>query len=123
MVNTDRVIPIQRIDRISAIGETMKLIGTSFTVIDALDVVGNFKVTGTGDAGNKLAGQPAVSIDFASGVTAGVVYFIPAETGFDGFKIAGVATAPTSGTVTADGVTLHTATLSSGNITVAKITP
>lgn len=121
MINTDRIIPILKIDRLSLVGETMKLIGTSFTKLTASDVAGNFTVTGTGDAGNKLANQPAASIDFATGVTAGVVYFVPAAD-FAGFKIAGTAVTAT-GDVDADGVSLYTATLSSGSITVAKITP
>lgn len=121
MINTDRIVPIQKIDRLSLIGETMKLIGTSFTSLSAADVVGNFVVTGTGSVGNLLANQPAVTIDFATGVTAGVVYFIP-DPAFSGFKIAGTAVTAT-GTVTADGVSLYTATLATGAITVAKLTP
>ena len=121
MINTDRIVPIQKIDRLSQIGETLKLIGTSFTKLSAADVVGNFVVTGTGDAGNKLADQPAVTIDFATGVTAGVVYFIP-DYGFEGFKIAGTDVTA-AGDVDADGVSLYTATLAAGAITVTKVTP
>ena len=121
MINTNQVVPIQKIDRISAIGEAMKLAGTSFTVLGAADVEGNFVVSGTGDAGNVLANQSVQTIDFASGVTAAVVYFI-AGTGFAGFTINGAAVTPT-GTVKADGVTLYTATLGSGAVTVAAITP
>ena len=122
MINTDRIVPIQKIDRLSLIGETLGLIGTSFTKLAAADVVGNFTVTGTGDVGNVLLDQPAVTIDFASGVTAGVAYFIP-DYAFAGFKVAGTAVTPASGTVTADGVSLYKATLSSGNIAVVKVTP
>ena len=122
MVNKDRIVPVMAIDRLSLIGETMKLIGTSFTVIGADDVEGNFSVTGSGSVGNKFCNQLAKSVDFKTGVTAAVAYFIPAF-GFEGFKIAGTAATPTSGTVLADGSTLHTATLSSGSITVAQVTP
>lgn len=121
MVNKDRIVPIMAIDRISAIGETMALAGTSFAVIGG-DGDGNFDVSGSGSVGNKLCNALVKSIDFKSGVTAGVAYFIPGFN-FEGFKIAGSAATPTSGTVDADGSTLHTATLGSGNITVAKVTP
>ena len=122
MVNKDRIVPVMAIDRISLIGEVMTLAGTSYTVIGADNIEGDFSVTGSGSVGNKLCNQLAKSIDFKTGVTAGVAYFIPGFN-FAGFKIAGVAATPTSGTVVADGSTLHTATLGSGNITVAQVTP
>ena len=121
MINTDRIIPIQKIDRLSLVGETLKLIGTSFTKLAAGNVEGDFTVTGSGNVGKLLVDQPVKTLDFASGVTAGVVYFV-AGTDFGGFKVAGVAVTPT-GSVVADGVTLMTATLSTGAVTVAKITP
>lgn len=121
MVNIDRIVPIQKIDRISAIGEAMALAGTSFTVIGAADGEGNFVVSGTGDAGNLLANQPAKTIDFADGVTAAVVYFI-ADYGFGGFSIAETAVTAT-GTVKPDGVTLYKATLAGGAVTVVSVTP
>ena len=121
MINTERIVPIEKIDRLSQIGETLTLVGTSFTKLAANDVEGNFTVTGTGDAGNLLANQPAKTIDFATGVTAAVVYFI-ADYGFGGFSIAGTAVTAT-GTVKPDGVTLYKATLSSGAVTVVPVTP
>lgn len=93
MINTDRIIPIMAVDRLSLIGETLTLIGTSYTAVAAEDVEGNFKITGSGAAGNKLCNQAAKSIDFVSGVTSATVYFIPGF-GFEGFKIAGVAVTP-----------------------------
>ena len=122
MFNTSRIVPIEKIDRLSLIGETLNLIGTSYTKLAAADVIGNFVVTGTGNVGNKLADQPAVTIDFASGVTAGVVYFIPAS-GYVGIKVAGTAVTPSGADVDGDGVSLYTATLSSGTVTIAKVTP
>ena len=120
MINPKRIVPIQRIDRISLIGENLKLASISFTKLSD-GVEGSFIVTGSGNVGNLLADELTKSIDFASGVTAAVVYFVP---GFDyeGVKINGSAVTPT-GTVDADGVSLYTATLSSGAVTIAKITP
>lgn len=127
MVNTDRIVPITKIDYLSMIGTAMKLAGTSFSVLAASDVEGTFSVTGTGAAGNKLANQPAKSIDFATGVTSGTVYFV-ASNDFTGITVAGsAATIDDSGVALAnvakDGVTLYTAALSSGTVTITAVTP
>ena len=122
MVNTDRIVPISKIDLISAYGTAMKLAGTSFSVIGASTVEGDFSVTGSGSVGNKLANQPVKSLDFVSGVTAGVVYFVAAYD-YEGFKLAGTKTTTSGATVVADGVTLYTATLSSSTVTIAAVTP
>ena len=119
MVNTDMIVPIVKIDRISAIGEALTFAGTSYGVLAG--TAGDFVVTGSGSAGNKLANAPVKTLDFASGVTGGTVYFIPAYD-FAGFKIAGTAVTAT-GTVNADGVSLYTAVLSDSAITVTAITP
>lgn len=121
MINKDRIIPIMAVDRLSLIGETLTLIGTSYTAVAAEDVEGNFKITGSGAAGNKLCNQAAKTIDFATGVTGATVYFIPGF-GFEGFKIAGVAVTAT-GTVDADCSSLYKAVLSSGAVTVTAVTP
>ena len=121
MINNDRVVPIQKIDRLSLVGEILKIANVSFTKLAASDIDGDFTVTGSGSVGNLLANQPVLTLDFASGVTAAVVYFV-ADAGFAGFKVAGTAVTPT-GTVVADGVTLMTATLSGGGVTVASVTP
>lgn len=127
MVNTDRIVPITKIDYLSMIGTAMKLASTSFSVLAASDAEGTFTVTGTGAAGNKLANQPAKSIDFASGVTSGTVYFV-ASNDFTGITVAGAAaTIDTEGVALAnvakDGVTLYTAALSSGTVTITAVTP
>lgn len=122
MVNNDRIVPIQKVDFLSMVGIGLKLAGTSFTVIGAKDVEGNFDVTGSGDAGNKLANQPLQSLDFKSGVTAAVVYFV-ADYDYVGFKVAGTAVSTAGVTVVADGITLYTATLSGGTVTIAVVTP
>ena len=127
MVNTDRIVPITKIDYLSMIGTAMKLAGTSFAVIAASDVAGTFSVTGTGAAGNKLANQPVKTLDFASGVTSGTVYFVAAND-FEGITVAGAAATIDAGgvalaDVAKDGVTLYTAALSSGTVTITAVTP
>ena len=121
MINNDRIVPIQKIDRLSAIGEILTLTSVDYTVLEATDITGSFSVTGTGDAGNLLANQPVETLDFADGVTGATVYFIPA---FDyvGMTIAGVAVTPT-GNVDPDGVTLYKAVLDTGAVTITAITP
>lgn len=122
MVNNDRIVPIQKTDFLSLIGTVLVLGEYAPTIAAAAD--GNFVLTGTGDIKNVLCNQPAVSIDFASGVTAGVAYFV-ADYGFNGFKVAGTAVEPAAGSddVNPDGITLYAATLSSGDVTVAALTP
>ena len=120
MINGKRIVPVTKTDLLTLVGTVLGLIGTSYDVAESGDVEGNFVVTGTGDVGNLLADQPVKTLDFASGVTAGVVYFV-ADYDFEGFKVAGVAVETDD--VKADATTLYTATLSSGDVTVAAVSP
>lgn len=118
MINADRIVPVTQVDLLTLYGNIMKLAGTTVTAAEASEP-GVFELTGSGDIGNKIANEPVKSCDFKSGVTAGVLYFIPAYD-FEGFKVAGTAVTPT-GTMAADGRTLYTATLATGAVTVAKV--
>lgn len=118
MINKDRIVPIQKIDFLSMIALVLKIAGVSFDVLKAADVEGHFTVAGDSNAGNLLADQPVKGLDFGE-ATAGVVYFV-ADYGFEGFKIGGAA-AEFDGEIKADGITLYTATLASGAITVAAV--
>ena len=129
MINNDRIVPIQKQDLITMYGTIINLITQSvgedtIPVLEASTVDGAFSVTGTGDAGVKLANQPVQSLDFASGVTAGTVYFVAAYD-FAGITVAGAAAtfAEGSATVNPDGATLYTATLDSGTVTIAAVSP
>lgn len=124
MINADRIVPIQKMDLLSMVGTVLGLIGTSYTVLESTDIVGDFSVTGSGAAGNLLANQPVKSLDFASGVTSGTVYFVPAFD-FEGFTVNGAAATAGSGSVEVnpDGVTLYKAVLGSNKVTVTAITP
>ncbi len=122
MINNNRIVPILRTDYLTLIGTILKIANVSATVINAKDVEGTFEVTGSGNAGTKLADQPVKSLDFKSGVTAGVVYFV-ADFAYDGFKVAGTAVETAGATVKKDAATLYTATLSSGTVTIAAISP
>lgn len=127
MVNNDRIVPIQKIDLLSMYGTILTIANVSFAVIAPTDVIGDFSVTGSGAAGNKLANQPVTTLDFASGVTGGTVYFVPAYD-FAGITVAGAAATFNSSyldndDVQPDGVTLYKAVLSSGTVTLTAVTP
>lgn len=119
MINTNRIVPITRTDLLTFIGTIMKLGGTTVNALEAV-AEGVFEVSGSGNVGNLLANEPVESVDFKTGVTAAVVYFIP-DFDYKGFKVAGVDVTASGAEVDADGVTLYTATLASGAVTIAKV--
>ena len=124
MINKDRIVPITKTDYLTMIGTILKLHGTSYDILASSDVEGDFSVTGTGAAGTKLANQPVKSLDFASGVTGGTVYFV-ADYAYEGITVAGAAAtiADGSATVIPDGATLYSAVLSGGSVTVTANSP
>ena len=127
MINKDRIVPVQKIDFLSLIGTILNIHGTSYNVLAASDVEGDFSVTGSGAAGNFVANQPVKSLDFPSGVTGGTVYFV-ADYAFEGITVAGAA-ATFNGSyldnddVLKDGITLYKAVLASGTVTLTAVTP
>ena len=121
MINTERIVPIQKIDFLSLIGTIMTLNNTTYTVLEASDVEGTFSVTGSGAAGTFLANQPVQTLDFPTGVTGATVYFVAAYD-YAGMTKAGAAITPT-GDVNPDGITLYKAVLASGNVTITPVTP
>lgn len=127
MVNNDRIVPIQKIDYLSMVGTILSLMGETYEVLAASTINGDFSVTGSGDAGTLLANQPVQSLDFAEGVTAAEVYFVP-DYDFTGFTVNGAAaTIDDSGlalsAIPPDGITLYKAVLGSGEVTITAITP
>lgn len=122
MVNNDRIVPIQKMDLLSMIGTILALNSTSYTLLAASDVEGDFTVTGSGAAGNFLANQPVETLNFASGVTGATVYFVAAYD-YVGFSVNGTKVTTTGATVNPDGVTLYKAVLSSGAVAITAITP
>lgn len=127
MINNDRIVPITRIDLLSLIGTVLALGGTSYTVLPSLDVEGDFDLTGSGAAGNKLCAQPVKTLNFHTGVTSGTVYFVAAHD-FAGITYhEGQATFNSSNLdnedVVGDAATLYKAVLSSGTITLTAVTP
>ena len=120
MINTNRIVPVTKIDLISLYAVIMSLVGTSYTTIDATDVEGDFEMSS--GSGNVVASQPVTTFDFATGVTSAVVYFVAAYD-YQGFSINGTAVTPEAASVEVvpDGVSLYKATLASGKVTIAKV--
>lgn len=119
MINTERIVPVQATDLVTLYGTIIKLAGTSVTAVQATNP-GVFNLTS--GSGNLLAAEPIKSLDFGESVSSAVVYFVPAYD-FEGFSIAGTAVTPADGsaTVNPDGVTLYTAALATGAITIAQV--
>ena len=127
MNNTNRVVPVQKIDYLSLIGTMLKIAGVSFAVAESETVLGDFNITGSGAAGNFLVDQPVKTLNFASGVTSATVYFC-ADYGFDGILVNNAAaTISDSGLALAavkkDAVTLYKAALADSAVTITAVTP
>ena len=122
MINANRIVPVQVIDLISLYGLILKQDTTNNSGLVALQATAPEVFTQSTNSAVVIAAEPVKTFNFASGVTAGTVYFIAA---FDyvGFSINGVAEEPADGsdTVANDGRTLYKAVLSSGDITITKV--
>ena len=90
MINTNRIVPVQKTDFLTLIGTVLTIANVSYTALEATTIEGAFSVTGSGSAGTFLANQPVQSLDFPSGVTGATVYFVPAFD-FTGITVAGAA--------------------------------
>lgn len=122
MINTDRIVPVTAVDLISLYGLILKQNSNNSGLV-ALDATnpGEFEVAST--AGSVLiADEPVETVDFATGYSAGTVYFVPAYD-YVGFSINGTAVTPESDSddVVADGRTLYKAVLGSGEVTITQV--
>lgn len=118
MINTDRIVPVTKTDLLTLYGNILTIAGKTLTVANANGADGVFNIAeGSGDI---IASEPVNSCDFGEDVTAAVVYFIP---GYDytGFTVNGAAVEASGDAVDADGVSLYTATLADGGVTIAKV--
>ena len=117
MINTERIVPVMATDLLTLYGNILTIAGETVAALQATSV-GVFSLT-TAASGDQLAAEPVESLDFAEGVSAATVYFIPALN-YQGFTIAGEATTPT-GAVVADGSTLYKAELADSAVTITKV--
>lgn len=120
MINTDRIVPVQKIDLISLYGLIL-LQNDDNSGLTAAEAThpGIFEIT---DATNILiANEPVATCDFAEDVTAATIYFVPAYN-YTGFTLNGAAATidAESDDVEADGRTLYKAVLATGEITITK---
>lgn len=133
MVNKDRIVPITAIDRLSLVGEMLKLTGKTFNVVAADTAEGDFTLVA--DTSGATTGTPALLNQTARSITLsedgyGECYFIPSYV-FEGFRtyangVFGPARDENAQPVEiiADGVTLYHATHKPGAwFTVERITP
>lgn len=118
MINNERIVPIQKCDLLTMYGLILTLTEDTAPTKLTADEIGTFTVST--NSATVIANEPVKTLDFASGVTAGTVYFVAAYD-FAGFTIDGTATATTGDTIDANDVTLYSATLADSAITIAKI--
>ena len=117
MINTNRIVPITQVDLISMYGLILQQVNTTLAKVASSTVDGQYEITAASTP--LIADQPVKSVDFASGVSAATLYFVPAYD-YAGFTINGAAVTPT-GAVVADGHTLYKAVLASSAVTITKV--
>lgn len=125
MVNFDRIVPITKTDYLTMIGTILNLTSTEFDILAADTVEGAFTVS---TSGVSLCNQPVQSLNFniPAGFT-GSALFVAAHN-FAGITVAGeAATIDDAGLgledIRKDGVTLYSATLGDGEVTIAAVSP
>ena len=121
MINTNRIVPVTKIDLITLYGLILLQNGdnSSMTKLAASSVEGDFAISSTGV---KLCDQPMKKATFGSSITSGTIYFVPAYD-YVGFAKTGATltvTAPDAG-ITADGHTLYKAVLSTNALTITQV--
>lgn len=119
MINANRVVPVEKIDLITLYGTILKCSNVTLTVAEAEDAAGNFELAEAPQSGSVIANEPVSTFDFAEGISAATVYFVPAYD-YAGFTVDGAAIT-NSGDVDADGCSLYLATLSGGTVTITKV--
>ena len=118
MINNDRIVAVTAVDLLSLYATMLAVAGTTLTIAQAANP-GEFEIAETPESGSIIANEPVSALDFASGVSAATVYFVPAYD-FKGFTLNGAAATMAGDEIAADGRTLYLATLASGTVTIAK---
>lgn len=121
MINNDRIVPITAIDLISMYGLILvAMLGTNNkpVALSANTTNGEFEVS---EAGTFLLDEPLKSCKIATGISGSVdAYFVPAYD-YSGFTLNGAAVTTQGDEVKADGRTLYLANVSSGSVTITKM--
>ena len=116
MINTQKIVPIQRTDLLTLLGTVLNIANISAEKLTGVngkyDVKTNSKVY--------IADAPVKSLDIdktASSLTANTTYFV-ADYDFTGVTVDGTKV---SATVDADAATFYKAVLAEGSVTVSKV--
>lgn len=118
MINENRIVPVSAIDLLSLYGLILKQDSNNATLAK-VDAVAIGEVDITSAATPLICSEPVKHLNIDNAVTSATIYFVAAYD-YEGMSIEDVAITPT-GTVSADGVTLYQAVLSSGTVTVTKV--
>ena len=125
MVNFDRIVPITKTDYLTMIGTILNIADIAPDILAAKTVEGAFDVSVSGPV---LCNQPVKTMDFPGvGGVGGPVYFVAAHD-FEGITVAGEAATIDDGGIALedirkDGVTLYTAELADGEVTIEAVSP
>lgn len=118
MINDKRIVPVATTDLISLYSVILAMASVSANKLETTTSDGSFVIASA--SGTYLANEPVKSLEITAGTSA-TIYFVPALD-YKGFTIAGSPVTTSGADVDADGASLYTATLSSGNaIAIAKI--
>ena len=117
----DRVVSFLKTNVLSFLRAALAAAGKTITNIVAT-APGEFTVSATISTDLGLAAEPLKKLNFGASATAGTVVFIPAYD-YDGFYINGTFEEPADGSddVDANGTDVYKAVLSSGDITITKL--
>ena len=121
MINANRIVPVMATDLLSLYGLILKQDSNNSSMV-ALAAVNPGEFSQTTNSAVVIANEPVATFNFASGVSAGTVYFVAAYD-YVGFTVAGVAAtvADNDVTVNPDGATLYKAVLSSSTVTITQV--
>ena len=121
MINANRIVPVMATDLLSLYGLILKQDSNNSSMV-ALAAVNPGEFSQTTNSAVVIANEPVATFNFASGVSAGTVYFVAAYD-YVGFTVAGVAAtvADNHVTVNPDGATLYKAVLSSSTVTITQV--
>lgn len=120
MINTNRIVPIQNTDLLSLYGLILKQDTTNNSGLTALAATAPGVFTISDGSAPLVAAEPVKSLNSASAVSAYTIYFVAAYD-FAGFTTNGAAATMAGADIVADASTLFKAVLSSGTVTISKV--
>lgn len=125
MINTNRIVPIEKVDLISMYGLILRQNSnnSSLAKLEADTVDGDFQIKT--NSAVLIADQPVKSVDIdatTSSVSAATLFFVPAYD-YEGFTVDGAAAtiADNDVTVNPDGHTLYKAVFGSSTVTITQV--